>query len=115
MWKLFGKRKAGDDEIRHVVRQLGERLGEVESELRTYQTEQVAMHDQVRKWMRRAVAAERAAAVRESGGASPSQLPRSRAALFGARARIMARRAERAARPDPVEEEPEVSTNGVHP
>ena len=79
------------DHLEAEVKRLG-------SELRQYQTEQVTMHDQVRKWMRRAVAAERAVDVergesieRVGAGDAPAR-PASR--LWGARSRVAARRAE---------------------
>jgi len=50
--RLFG---GGQVTLEDVVR----RVKQLESALRTLETEQVTMHDQVRKWMRRAIAAER--------------------------------------------------------
>lgn len=62
------------------------------SVLRQYQTEQVTMHDQVRKWMRRSDAAEARATKRAPGepndGGEPTATP---PRLWGARARRLMR------------------------
>jgi len=86
------------------VTRLRDELERVQSVVRQIETEVVGMHDQVRRWMRRAVAAERAVVRNQepavslphvNGHATPA--PRtpstiSRLSLRGARARIAARR-----------------------
>lgn len=85
--------------------------------MRALETEQATLHDQVRKWMRRAIAAERAAERNQEPDPKGPETPATPAPvvarpLWGARAR----RIGRIARPDPVEElVNQGATNGVHP
>jgi hypothetical protein len=99
---LFGPRKVVDDDARAQLARLRDELVSVQSVVRQIETEAIAMHDQVRRWMRRAVAAERSVsrnqeppAVNGHGQATPAMLPPaalSRLNLRGARNRIAARR-----------------------
>lgn len=92
-----------------MLADLQARVASAESRVRTCEAEQARMHDEVRKWMRRAEAAERRAEQREPnqeqlslerppGNAvtpAPVVVPPGRK-LWGARARIAARRAKAA-------------------
>lgn len=113
MW-LFGQSKVVAPDVLHRLAQLELELGKTQSELRQVEGEQALMHDQVRKWMRRAIAAERTA-LRVSGsegnpgprGASPEVPGASRGGSlrgWGARGRIAQR-----------EQLEEGADNGVHP
>jgi hypothetical protein len=84
---LFGRRKV---EGQPTVVELATRLGAIESALRQLETEQLTLHDQVRKWMRRAVAAERVA-TREAPGTPKPGAPTPPPAT-GVRARRLANR-----------------------
>jgi hypothetical protein len=106
---LFGPRHVVDSEARRELAELRAELTKAMSVVRQLDTEQAAMHADVKRWMRRAVAAERAAE-RNQGPhanghgpvppvtpASPTlheldPPPVSRLTLRGARARIAARR-----------------------
>lgn len=101
-----------------------DRLDSVESRLRTYQTEQVTMHDEVRRWMRRAVAAERRVEAAEKRAdatreATPAADQGSVASAFRGRGMISRiRAAQRVTRPDPLDDPERVHVeepNGVHP
>jgi len=70
--RLFGRGEVTSADVVARVRAL-------ESGLRLLETEQQTMHDQVRKWMRRAVAAERRAE-----GATPAQSETLPGAMAGA-------------------------------
>jgi chromosome segregation ATPase len=91
---LFGKRKPDADAR---LEALENRARQLESQLRTLENEQIRMHDQVHKWMRRAVAAERN---QERGRSLPAPVhvtpapPRRPASMHGAAARSYARRLE---------------------
>ncbi len=105
--KLFGN---GHAVSREEFDALASQVLKYQSELRTYQTEQVTMHEEVRKWMRRALAAESRMDARQTArvanGESPAvSSPRN---MWGARARRLAR----IARPDPRTEEG--ADGGVH-
>jgi len=83
------------------VRRIAAAHAELEAEVRTLQTEQLAMHKQVRQWMRRAVAAERAVERRQVGTPSGAAVDRAAVALpdrpvnlRGARGRIYVRHLE---------------------
>lgn len=94
---LFGTRKVTDAEARAELAELRAELQRQASIVRQIESEQALMHDQVRKWMRRAVAAERRTAPNQElelqpAEATPAPSPRT----WGARARIMARRGKRA-------------------
>ena len=109
---LFGPRKVEDDGARAALAELRVELTELRAELtraesvvRQIEAEVIGMHDQVRRWMRRAVAAERAAernqeptGIGHDGQPEATPAPRtsaaplSRVTLRGARARIAARR-----------------------
>jgi len=114
--RLFGPRHVTPPEVLS-------RLEAVESRLRLYQTEQVQMHDDVRRWMRRAVAAERRLIDRQSGDhqvadATPTPAP----GLRGSIRRIRdAQRLTRLQRSDPLDDPERVEVpdaevvNGVHP
>jgi hypothetical protein len=105
---LFGPRQVADDEARRQLATLAMELDKLRSALVLLQTEQDTVHTEVRKWMRRAENAERR--VRQTAGAETEEVPEvqvnapSRRRLWGARARIAARRASLAA-----------STNGSGP
>lgn len=92
---LFGRGQAKDDER---LAALERRAAALESALRTLENEQVRMHDQVHKWMRRAVAAERNQERREVGAApAPAATPappRPPAVRTGASLRSYTRRLE---------------------
>lgn len=93
---LFGRRKAAPDPlVSRSIDEVEKRVAKLEHELRILQTEQTVLHDQVRKWMRRAVAAERVVQASESqdeeqapapAPAAPPGAPR-----WGARGRRAAR------------------------
>lgn len=99
---LFGPRKVIDEDARAEAARLGDELARVESVVRQIETEVAGMHDQVRRWMRRAVAAERAvernqephangfAAVTPASPAAPAAP--ARLSMRGARARIALRK-----------------------
>lgn len=73
-------------------------LTKLQSAVRTLETEQVTLHDQVRKWMRRAVASEARAARSSQGSTPPPALPITSipkpTSLRGARGRIYVRQLE---------------------
>lgn len=92
-WFSRGEVKGAPD-----VSDLLDRMGKLESLMRTLETEQLTLHDQVRKWMRRAVAAERAVG-RGQGSPAPAGTAVAPplvkpASLRGARARMYVRRLE---------------------
>jgi hypothetical protein len=103
---LFGPRKVIDPEAREELVRLRDELVRVESVVRQFETEVSGMHDQVRRWMRRAVAAERAVERNQEPHANgngpvpsvtpaspaPAAAPYSRLAMRGARARMAMRR-----------------------
>lgn len=94
--KLFGRGK-GDDDERYAA--LERRVHALESAHRTLENEQLKMHDQVHKWMRRAVAAERnqerrAEPAQSMPAATPANPPRRPATLHGASMRSYMRRLE---------------------
>ncbi len=119
--RLFGRRQGGAEPPASEVGKILERLHTLESAMRQLETEQITLHDQCRRWMRRAVAVERAAVSHPAptsdgippGGMEPSRGTASPRPLWGARARIAARRAARVPETSPTtsEEEP---TDGVH-
>jgi hypothetical protein len=102
----FGSRQVTPQDLRDEVAACRSEISRLASTLRQLEGEQALMHDQVRKWMRRAVAAENRAtpAPEPEAVAAPvaTQMP-----MWGARARRLAR----LSRPDPAEE----LANGVHP
>ena len=114
---LFSRRKTETPDPE--IARLRDRVHELETKFRLLESEQIDVHDRVRKWMRRAVAAERNQERATAGIAGhPRETPATRAPLWGARARIEARRAAR--RNDGValqepEEQSEEENNGVHP
>lgn len=86
---MFGHRKVAEEpRLSHLESE----VNKVQSELRQLQLEQENMHDQVRRWMRRAVAAERR--LSESGTAvaasSPAQPAATPARMTPARLRALA-------------------------
>lgn len=101
---LFGNRQAVDTTARAEIAALRDELTRTQSFIRQLEQEQVGLHDQVRRWMRRAVAAERAAErnqeqrphvnghVAAVTPAPASPAAGSRLTLRGARARIAMRR-----------------------
>lgn len=102
---LFRPRQVEDAEARQEVARLRGELELVQSAMRQLETEVIGMHDQVRRWMRRAVAAERAVARNQETAtngnghepapetpAAPPPAALSRLTLRGARNRIAARR-----------------------
>lgn len=103
---LFGSRQAVDEAAREEVARLRDEITRVQSVVRQIEAEVVGMHDQVRRWMRRAVAAERVVERNQdphpngagdpNGSAAPPAPPpraaNSRINLRGARARIVYRR-----------------------
>lgn len=102
---LFGKRQVKPETgIDHLERE----LAKVQSALRQLELEQQSMHDQVRRWMRRAVAAERNQEAREGGG-HPSEPPPAPATAHRVLTGVRARRLARLMRPDPIAEP---DTNG---
>jgi len=106
---LFSKRQApqaAPPELAERIAHLEAEVLKVQSELRQLEGEQILLHDQCRKWMRRQVAEgrnqERAAgAVTDGVTPSPPMLNR---VMTGARARILARRAAAARVSEPVTE-----------
>lgn len=96
----FGKRQA-DGDVRVELARLGQRVTSLESTLRQLEGEQILMHDQVRKWMRRAVAAERAMVRNQEPSVQTIPVTPERPPTWGARRRILERRLARAAR-EPV-------------
>lgn len=111
--KLFGLGKDGRLALaEQAVAKLQADMAVLGSLVRTLEAEQVNLHAQVRKWMRRAVASERnqERAVSPDGSVvTPAPAPR---ALWGARGR-MGRPAPAA--PEPLVFREEESENGVHP
>lgn len=92
---LFGRSKVvRPDEDARLSRLEGE-VVKLASALRQLETEQITMHDQVRRWMRRAVAAERAVELAHEphpdAPTTPGPAPRPQMNLWGARARRAAR------------------------
>lgn len=85
------------------------RLSDQDSVIRSLEAEQATMHVQVRKWMRRAVAAEAREQIAPAGSVPAAR----RSGLWGARAR---RRLGLPDRPDMELEivEPVERANGVH-
>ena len=99
----FRKRQAAPPDAENRLAHLEAELTKVQSTVRQLEGEQILLHDQVRKWMRRAVAAERAIGRGEPQAApAPPAAPRR---MWGPRARRMMRG-------DPLAEQP-VATNGV--
>jgi hypothetical protein len=106
---VFGKRKvtAENPTLLTLIGELQTRVAGLESQMRTLDTEQANLHAEVRKWMRRAVAAERRVeesnqepvAAREVVPVTPTPHPQT--TMWGARGRIAARKANGA-------------TNGLH-
>lgn len=123
---LFGPRKAERPDLEQRVVALEQETRRLASAIRLLEGEQITLHDQARRWMRRGVAAERAAetaAERARGGLPhPPGVPTvtppapSRLTMRGARARILARRlAEQAALATVPDTAAPEETNGVHP
>ena len=112
---MFGRRKVqGEPSVADLLK----RLGELESAFRQLETEQIGLHQQVRTWMRRAVAAERRAEqLNQGAGATvqPARTPGQPAAISSparARAALQGRIWGQSAPVPPTETE-EVP-NGVH-
>lgn len=111
----FGQRQVSTPPVEERLSRLEAELARLQSALRQLETEQVTMHEQVRRWMRRAVAAERAAernqerpsVVEPPEAATPVPPPRR---MWGARERIAARRLRSAPTPTNGED-----PDGVHP
>lgn len=141
---LFGRGQATPPDVRLRVDAIERELSKVASQVRQLEVEQMTLHDQVRKWMRRAVAAERrveesAPAPAEHGASRTAQpapvdpLLMFNAGLRGARGRIARRKLAALARAraeaggmhtlDELPTEADVAeagrvhggTNGVHP
>lgn len=119
---MFWRRKVkGEPPVGEIL----ERLGKLESTMRQLELEQIEMHDGVRRWMRRAVAAERAAGRNQerSGTAAPDVTPVPPPTLRGARlrawqqGRIWGQPALSISRPEATvsDEDAGEGTNGVHP
>jgi chromosome segregation ATPase len=119
VFAMFGRRqevsRADLNALREEVAQLRSELHKAQSEIRAYQTEQVTMHSQVQKWMRRAVAAERVVDRNQDPTAeatAASGTPGSPQVLWGAAGRMLEDLHNRRARvTGAVTGEP----NGVHP
>lgn len=111
---LFGKRQ-DDPAVALRVTSLEAEVSKLASVVRQLEGEQALMHDQVRKWMRRAVAAERnqarAATDDSEEPMTPGTLPARRYA-WGARGRRLTRAMRPAPEPEPAENG---GANGVHP
>lgn len=108
--KLFGRGKVeSESSLGAQVLDLGTRIAALESEVRMLRAELALTSDLVAKRMRRAVAAERAAERNQERapdeGSAPAVTPARRLNMWGARARIAARRGA----PRPV---PAVQSNG---
>lgn len=103
---MFGR---GQGELRRELRELRAELDKTQSQVRQLVGEQDALAVQVHKWMRRALAAERAALERVGSGDAVSRTvpgePRAVSRLWGARRRIEARRAMRGMMPRGLVEE----------
>jgi hypothetical protein len=91
------KRQAVAPELEARLAHLELELVKVQSEARQREAEQINLHDQVRKWMRRGQATERNQEGRETAAhpVAPAA-PTPTRGLTGARARIAARRARQA-------------------
>lgn len=91
---LFRRGQADNAPLALKLEHLERELSKVQSTVRQLEVEQVTLHDQVRKWMRRAVAAERV--VERARGAAPDAPPTAAPSAarqpWGARARRMLRR-----------------------
>ncbi len=107
---LFGRGKVEAPDTAERLSRLEAEVSRLASALRLLEVEQGTVHDQVRKWMRRAVAAERAAERnQEPDGAEPPAPPVMPRVITGVRARRMARLARR----DPMADA-NGGTDGVH-
>lgn len=92
MWKFWKRQDRGSVAALALrVEQLERELTATQSAHRTLETEQIAMHDQVKKWMRRGLASERNQE-REAVRETPAPSTDASRPLTGARARIAARR-----------------------
>ena len=87
-------------------------VAKVSSALRQLEAEQLTVHDQVRKWMRRASAGERN---QERAGIAAPVTPAPHPILTGARLRIAMRRQRAALRQAEQPASAEEGTDGVHP
>jgi hypothetical protein len=105
--KLFGRREITSIELKDEVAACRAEVSRLASVVRQLEGEMALQHEQVRKWMRRAVAAENRAVERdEAPPAPPALVPPAQQTLWGPRARRLARMS----RPDPAEE----MVNGLH-
>lgn len=110
--KLFGRGEVTQKQLADELARVDARLSAQDAVIRALEAEQLTLHQQVRKWMRRAVAAEGRAQV--TGAAPVAQL--ATPPLRGARLRRWMAQQQHAvvSTTEPVvvaEEEP----NGLHP
>jgi len=95
---MFGRGKDKRDALASQVGQLQAEVERLVSHVRTLETEQELMHAQVRKWMRRAVAAEghqeRRGGAAPSRAATPLPLPQRPRSQSNVEMRIYARKLE---------------------
>lgn len=122
--KLFGFGKDTPKNVEDELARFDGELRKVQSLMRTLEAEQATMHAEVKKWMRRAVAAETRAG-RNQGEGEPStpdtpgppfgQMTSARSRMFPTTAlgeRVRRRRMERAARPNG--DDSKGDSDGVH-
>lgn len=115
---LFGRRQASVEDrlsaLANEVARLASEVGKAQSEVRAYQTEQINMHDQVRKWMRRAIAAERAVERNQDSSAErpAGSTPAPAALPWGARGRRYAAAMRGTSRANGVVENPVETVEG---
>jgi hypothetical protein len=101
MLSLFRRGQVTQRQLDELAQRLEADLARQSSVIRQLETEQATLHDQVRKWMRRAVAAEsRVDGAPQAAAPIVAAPPPGR--LWGARARRLARIAQ------------EEATNGIH-
>jgi hypothetical protein len=108
---LFGPRQVADHQVRLELQSVRQDVEKLASALRNLELEQQTLHDQVRKWMRRAVAAERNAEQNQEPPAAQPAAPPVPPRLWGARARRLMRGTPV---PDVVVSHTEGDSNGVH-
>ena len=105
---LFRPREVADPVARSRLSDVEADLARMASAIRQLEVEQATMHDQVRKWMRRAVAAERHVTHEGAGTPPPAVAP-----VTGVRARRALRRWQESQVTVTTAEDDPGSTNGA--
>jgi len=83
---MFGKGNVTQAQLADVMARIDTRIAQQDSVIRTLEAEQLSLHQQVHKWMKRAVAAERAAGRNQERPSAAAATPAPRT-LTPARAR----------------------------